>query len=125
MKFLLASFLLLIAVGTRANACSCAGTRLPCEAYWMASDVFVGTVSFSTTTKIKEGDFEATQRLVRFHVDRKLRGADATDVEVVTGLGSGDCGFGFRLGGQYLVYAYRNKENVLSTSICSRTRPKA
>lgn len=122
MKFLLASFLFLIAFGTQANACQCAGTQPPCEAYWNASAVFVGTVTFSTTTKIKESDFESTRRLVRFHVDRQLRGVDASDVEVLTGLGEADCGYGFRLGGQYLVYAYGNNEKMLSTSICSRTR---
>lgn len=122
MKCLLASLLFLIAVGTQANACQCAGPQPPCEAYWNASAVFVGTVTLSTTTKIKESGFESTRRLVRFHVERQLRGVDASDVEVLTGLGGSDCGYGFLLGGQYLVYAFRNNEEMLSTSICSRTR---
>jgi hypothetical protein len=42
---------------------------------------------------------------------------------VFTGLGDADCGYGFRLGGQYLVYAYRQKDGSLYTGICSRTRP--
>ena len=123
MKALLAALLVLIAFATHANACSCAGTRQPCEAYWNASAVFVGTVSFKTTTQIKDGDFEFTKQLVRFHVDRRLRGIDANEVEVVTGMGDGDCGNSFRLGGQYLVYAYRTEGKMLSTSICTRTRP--
>jgi 5-hydroxyisourate hydrolase-like protein (transthyretin family) len=45
---------------------------------------------------------------------------------VVTGLGGGDCGYGFKQGGQYLVYAHRNdKDKRLYTGICSRTRPLA
>src|SRR5688572_21314275 len=40
----------------------------------------------------------------------------------MTGLGDADCGYGFRLGGQYLVYAYQNNDKKLQTSICTRTR---
>jgi 5-hydroxyisourate hydrolase-like protein (transthyretin family) len=122
MKFLLVSSLFLIALATPANGCSCAGRRLPCEAYWDASAVFVGTVTFSTTTKVKESGLEFNRRLVRFHVDRQFSGVEDTDVEVLTGFGDADCGYNFRLGGQYLVYAYRNDEKILSTSICTRTR---
>ncbi|HET8669792.1 MAG TPA: hypothetical protein VFM05_03935 [Candidatus Saccharimonadales bacterium] len=123
MKLFLACALLLCAFATQAVACSCAGTRPPCEAYWDADAVFVGTVAFSTTTKIKEAGFESTKRLIRFHVDRSLRNVEAAEVEVLTGLGDADCGYGFRLGGQYLVYAYSYGEKILSTSICTRTRP--
>ncbi len=122
MKVLLGSCIFLITFAIQANACSCAGSPPPCEAYWDASAVFVGTVIFSTTTKIKLGDFEVTNRLVRFHVDRHLRGVKGSEVEVLTGMGGADCGYGFRLGGQYLVYAYRNEGKVLSTGICTRTR---
>ena len=34
-----------------------------------------------------------------------------------------NCGYGFQLGGQYVVYAYRDNDNRFVTSICSRTRP--
>ena len=119
---LLASTLFLIAFATPAVACSCAGTRPPCQSYWDASAVFAGTVTFSTTTKVKNGGYESTKRLVRFHVDRQLRNMDATEVEVVTGFGDADCGYGFRLGGQYLVYAYQTNDQKLETNICTRTR---
>jgi len=88
-----------------------------------ASAIFVGTVTFSTTTTIKEADYEYTQRKVRFHIDRPIRNVKATDVDVQTGWGDADCGYGFRLGGQYLVYAYTDKNKTLHTSICTRTRP--
>ena len=123
MKLLVASTLLLFACANQAVACSCAGPQRPCEAYGDAAAVFVGTVNFSTTTKIKEGEYEFTKRKVRFHIDRALRNVEATDVEVLTGLGDPDCGYGFRLGGQYLVYAYSDNNKTLHTSICSRTRP--
>jgi hypothetical protein len=47
---------------------------------------------------------------------------ETSEVEVTTGLGDADCGYRFRVGGQYLVYAYRNDKKMLSTSICTRTR---
>ena len=123
MKFLLASAFCLLAFTTQAVACQCAGTQRPCEAYGDASAIFVGTVTFSTTTTVKGADYEFEQRLVRLHVDRSLKNVTASDVEVMTGLGDSDCGYGFRLGGQYLVYAYADDKKVLSTSICTRTRP--
>ena len=122
MKFLLGSAFFLFAFATQAVACSCAGPQQPCEAYGDASAVFVGTVTFTTTTKVKETDFEFTKRLVRLHVDRPLRNVDTSDLEVMTGWGDADCGFPFRLGGQYLVYAYGGNGKTLQTSICTRTR---
>jgi hypothetical protein len=123
MKKLVFLIFLLFAFPVEGNACSCAGTRVPCEAYWNASAVFLGTVSYSRTTTTKVGDFDSRQRVFRFNIDRAFRGVEGGEVEIVTGLGGGDCGYGFQLGGQYLVYAYRNDSNILSTGICSRTRP--
>lgn len=121
MKFLLAFALIAVAFAAETNACTCAGPGQPCEAYGDAAAIFVGTVTFGSSIKVKEGDFEFTQRLVRLHVDRPLKNVQTSDIEVVTGLGDSDCGFGFRLGGQYLVYAYSH-QGRLGTSICTRTR---
>ena len=123
MKLLLACALLLSALASQAMACSCAGARRPCEAYGDAAAVFVGTVTFSTSAKINEGEYESTKRKIRFHIDRPIKNVETTDVEVMTGWGDADCGYGFRLGGQYLVYAYRYDDKALETSICTRTRP--
>lgn len=96
---------------------------MPCEAYWNSSAVFLGTVNNSTTTTVKQGEFNDARRVFRFTVDTAFRGVAGREVEVVTGFGDADCGYGFQLGRQYLVYAHRNDAKVLSTSICSRTRP--
>jgi len=77
MNFLLGSVLFLFAFATQAVACDCAGPQRPCEAYGDAAAVFVGTVTFSTTTKVKEAGSEFTKRLVHLHVDRRLRNVDA------------------------------------------------
>lgn len=44
------------------------------------------------------------------------------DVDVITGFNGADCGFPFRQGEDYLIYAYRDQKGRLATSICSRTR---
>ena len=121
MKLLLASVLMLFAFAAQAVACSCMGPQKPCEAYGDASAIFVGTVSFKGSTTVKEYGSEFERRLVRLHVDRAIKGVEASDLDIETGLGDADCGFNFRLGGQYLVYAYGDKKR-LQTSICSRTR---
>ena len=121
-KLLLLTFLLFL-FADEGNACSCAGTQLPCEAYWNASDVFLGTVTYTTTSTAKQGEYEFLSRVFRFTIEKAFRGVEAKEVEVLTGSGGGDCGYGFQLGGQYLVYAHRDNTNRLVTSICSRTRP--
>jgi len=46
-----------------------------------------------------------------------------TEVEIVTGLGGGDCGYAFQSGVDYFVYARKDGRGRLTTNICSRTRP--
>ena len=109
--------------GVDARACSCAGENAPCEEYWEATAVFIGTVVEGKLVTVKEGDYEHQTRAVRISIDEAFRGVEGAEVEVLTGLGGGDCGFGFRRSQQYLVYAYRDKDDQkLYTSICSRTR---
>lgn len=108
----------------RALACSCAGTKVPCQAYGEASAVFVGTVIDSRIVTVKRGNYDNQQRVVRLAIDSPFRGVEGAEVEVQTGLGGGDCGFGFVHTRQYLVYAYEH-EGKLSTGICTRTRPIA
>jgi 5-hydroxyisourate hydrolase-like protein (transthyretin family) len=119
--FLFLAFLLPLGA-TKIFACSCAGRALPCQDYWNASAVFIGTVSSSTTASYKINEREFEGRLIHFAVDRAFRDVEGAEVEVTTGLGGGDCGYNFRVGGQYLVYAYRNANNKLATGICNRTR---
>ncbi len=105
-----------------ANACSCAfGGDAVCQEYWKASAVFVGTVIDSKLVKTKRGDYEHHDRLVRLSVDEAFRGVEPGQIEVLTGLGEADCGFGFRQAQQYLVYAIEF-EGKLVTNICMRTK---
>lgn len=124
MKALALLVLGLALLASDANACSCGGGGAPCQEYWEASSVFVGTVSYSSRVTVDDGtDPKRQQRLVRLTIDQAFRGIDGSETEVLTGLGDADCGYGFKLGGQYLVYADRSKDNRLYTGTCSRTRP--
>jgi len=66
-------------------------------------------------------------RHVRLQLGEVLSGVvrSQKEIEIVTGLGGGDCGYDFQIGADYVVYAYKNTEGRLETSICSRTRPLA
>ena len=122
MKLLVSLAFLLMVLSTDVNACSCAAGGQPCHDYWKAAAVFTGTVIYSSTIASKRGEYDVPQRIIRFNIDQRFRGVKGKEVEVRTGLGESDCGYNFRLGGQYLVYAY-GEADKLATGICSRTRP--
>lgn len=113
-------FLIMLAWPAVVDACSCAWPGRPCAAYADTHLIFSGRVTDISTVKL-EGDYE--QRLVRFELIELFKGTVKGALEVVTGRGGGDCGYSFRRGGEYLVYAHRwEKLNRLYTGICSRTR---
>lgn len=121
---LIFAFLIIGLSAVDARACTCAGSSAPCEEYWEASVVFIGTVIEGRSVTVKNGEFEHQMNAVRISIDEAFRGAEGAELEVITGLGGGDCGFGFRRSQQYLVYAYRDKDDQkLYTGICTRTRP--
>ena len=106
-----------------ARACSCAGESAPCQEYWEVTAVFIGTVIEGHLVTVKESGYEHQMNAVRLSIDEAFRGIEGAEVEVLTGLGGGDCGFAFRRAQQFLVYAYRDKDDQkLYTNICTRTR---
>ena len=107
-----------------ALACSCMMSGPPCQEYWRADVVFAGLVDEIANTPVRQTDEDAWRTLtVRFSVESAFRGLEGSRIEVRTGMGGGDCGYGFKKGVRYLVYAHRTKEGHLHASICSRTRP--
>jgi len=123
-KYTLLTLFTVLSLGTaRVLACECAGNRPVCQEYWDVSAIFVGTVINSRTVTVKEGTYPEQMRAVRISLDEIFRGVEGSEVEVLTGFGGGDCGFGFRQAQQYLVYAYRSEsDGKLYTSICTRTK---
>jgi hypothetical protein len=66
-------------------------------------------------------------RTIRIRIGEVLSGVEPgqQEIEILTGLGGGDCGYPFQTGAEYVVYAYKNPDGRLETGICSRTRPLA
>lgn len=110
---------------TPADACTCSLSGPPCQNYFQVDAVFVGTVKTISEVEAPPDPMPFRRRLVTFTVERALRGLEGTSVGVTTGMGGGDCGYAFKAGERYLVYAYKAQDGQLHTGICSRTRPTA
>lgn len=111
-------------------SCSCAEGIPPCQAYWQATAVFAGTVTQVSSLPYERTTGEqivpSSQTLVHFTVQKAYKGVSAQELEVTTGRGSSDCGYPFRRGEQYLVYAMPDAQTkTLATSICTLTKPWA
>ena len=108
-----------------ALACSCMMSGPPCQATWTADSVFAGTVvSIAPIDHVSLGA-PYQSRLVTFSVETGFVNAAPGPLEIVTGTGGGDCGYEFKVGVKYLVYASKGGSSVLTAGICSRTRPLA
>ena len=98
----------------------------PCQAAWQADAVFAANV-VSIDAPVDEGAKDGMRwpmRRVRVKVTEGFRNTPAAEVDVLTGMGGGDCGYNFAVGGDYLIYAYRRPaDGRLTAGICSRTRP--
>ena len=105
--------------------CSCVGPRDVPGALALAEAVFTGTVvavgDTTVGTRAEYGPFP--RRRVILRVDRAWKGVESATIVVLTGLGGGDCGFHFRRGEAYLVYADGATGEPLVTGICGRTAP--
>lgn len=108
-----------------AAACSCIGdfrSDQPCESYW-GSTVFAGrAVAVEEFPAGPEQQAWESHKVFRFDVLEGFAGVDGPTIEIRTGMGGGDCGFEFRLGQSYFVYAWHGEhDTVLRTSLCSAT----
>ena len=123
----LASLLVTLVSAARAEACSCMMPGPPCQEFGEASAVFVGKVTGVVSKPLKSSDGgeepDWATRTFKFAVTEAFSGVEGKAVDVSTGLGGGDCGYTFKKGTSYLVYAIRSEDGTLSTGICSRTRP--
>jgi ankyrin repeat protein len=120
---------------SRAESCSCGPPLSVLEARDEAKAVFLGVVvSMSKPVLGSDGDFGPL--VFRFRVSRAWKGVRREVVDVRTaGIGTA-CGYFFKIGEEYLVYAYeatreglaatgavtgRSDDLALWTSMCSRT----
>lgn len=142
------AFLLLLCLSKYAAACTCVDSPSPCTSFQTTPVVFVGFVKSIDEETTEIDRFGKTEKVrtaltARFVVEEGLKGISNREVEVSTGGGGGDCGYHFKVGERYLVYAYgsarealgssvsrtvigggspSNKSGGLTTSICSRTQ---
>jgi Carboxypeptidase regulatory-like domain len=116
--------LTLLSFSDTAFACTCVKAPTPCQAYEQAGAVFIGIPKEVSRNESKDntGNSGRASRIFRFSVDQAFRGVNNSQVSVITGQGAGDCGYDFKIGEQYLVYAFQDSQKMLSTSICSRTK---
>ena len=116
---ILISIVVIAFTADTALGCTCAPPQSPAQELKRATAVFSGKL-----VKIKKhnkaADIFATVEAV-FKVKRVWKGVEQETVSVFTSSISSACGYGFKKGITYLVYAYGNEEGKLSTSICSRT----
>ena len=104
-----------------ARACTCLETAPACEVLWKSALVFSGQVLDVTPVPNQHGPQFFPERRVRFRIEKMWRGDAAAEVYVMTGAGSGDCGYDFKPGESYLVYTYW-RAGVPWTGTCGRTR---
>jgi Carboxypeptidase regulatory-like domain/Tissue inhibitor of metalloproteinase len=124
-RYVLFAIVAVLASVYETHACSCASSGPPCQSFWQADAVFSATVVSKSVTTIDGGiDLKRKEQqvAVKLLVEDVFRGGlGGNDIEVITGMGGGDCGYNFEKGKKYLVYAYEH-QNKLHASICSRTR---
>lgn len=102
-----------------ASACSCLPERSVEEEFQEVDLVFLGTVLELT----RGSEATVPQVAVRFEVIRGFKGVRESRLTVVTPRDEAACGFPFREGKTYLVYAHRRETGPPTTTLCSRTRP--
>lgn len=122
---LLFVFGLTLFVSSDAFACSCMSPGSPCEAFGKASAVFVGR-AVSAADQHESEDEKGNKtiwlgRNIHFAVEKAYSGGIGKEVDIRSGPGGSGCGYFFELGEIYVVYAYGNSKDGLSTSICTRT----
>jgi|SRR5690606_6646742 len=116
-------------------SCTCEGEESVKEAIQNSDVVFLGKVLSKNIIEIKDENLPTNYSLKKAKyvllITKIYKGVVINDsLSIITGLGSGDCGFEFEVGLDYIVYSkYSNKyfergievDEFLSTDICSRT----
>jgi len=116
---------LLLVFGTYSKACSCAGFGPACvEAVSpQVSAVFLGTVvAVGPSARTPQSNVFGDMLDVTLSVQESYKGASSKQIVVTTASSESACGFPFKKGEQYVVYA-SEYERKLFTSICQRTLP--
>ncbi len=144
----LITIIIILTYGNCLIACSCWGESSVKQAIKNSDAVITGTILSketvvvidSTIIKLFKDDtlshdlFKVYTAKYRFEVESIYKGKFSTDtLTIYTGVGGGDCGNRFAIGGKYIIYGNKNtyfqfvgsptkEKDVLWTNICTRTR---
>ena len=128
---LLALFFVLVMTGSSwpAHACSCNVSGPACQAYWKTDAVFDATVVSITLLSPAEPrrggqlPFAVMDKVVKLEVRQSWKGVETGPLEITTSGEGGSCGYPFKVGGRYLIFAFQGRiDGRLQASICSRTQ---
>jgi hypothetical protein len=122
MQFIACTFLLFGIAVSPAASCSCMRIGPACESALKADAVFIGKVYWSWWAPTWGDGVRLDFRHVKIKILERFVGDYSGWVTLETGMGGGDCGFSFSWGENYLIYAYKDRDGSLQTSICSRTK---
>jgi hypothetical protein len=125
----LACLLLLAAPPTPADACSCVEIGPPCWQFWNADAVFSGRVTrmepFETSLEIGTGKerFSVPRPGIRvtLSVIEAFRGVVDRTIVIYSAQDEGGCGYPFRVGSSYFIYARLDQQSRRWADTCSRT----
>lgn len=104
------------------KACSCAELPSVGDEFARSEAVFSGKV---IDVKESRGLKGSSSKSVLFEVTNTWKGVHKSQMIISTGLSSGDCGFDFSEGQEYLVYAHKSTmygSKSLVTTTCDRTK---
>ncbi|MCH2225628.1 MAG: hypothetical protein MK066_12730 [Crocinitomicaceae bacterium] len=113
-------FLLFVGLFISVNslACDCIPQPEMSLEFHRTRTVFVGRV-----TNIKpDSDSKGALLVVTFEVSDNLKSSKKSTIKIKTSASGKSCGYEFRLGQRYLVYANMARPGLM-TSVCSRTTP--
>jgi hypothetical protein len=110
-----------------ADACTCMSSGPACQAFWTTDVVFDGTVTTIEPTSRQETfsgrTFPVSEFVVTLQVRQGWKGVEGETVQVTTSGSGASCGFDFKMGGRYLVFASRGgSDSRPRVSLCSFTR---
>ncbi|MCC9019919.1 hypothetical protein [Flavobacterium lipolyticum] len=117
-------------------ACSCIGKSMINSEIKKTDVLFLGKVLskkiFSMKIEYLPEEFYPKKIEYKVLVTKKYKGNIITDtLKIVTGIGSGDCGFNFLIDHSYIIYGMYSEKRLesrekvnefIETDICTRTR---
>jgi 5-hydroxyisourate hydrolase-like protein (transthyretin family) len=129
--FAFSAVLIACLTAVNVHACSCLEGPSPCATFTGTPVVFVGKVINIEESKRqiqRFGKMEEirTSLLAHFEIERAYKGIpeNQVNINVGTGGGGGDCGYDFKSGERYIVFASQGSDGrAVYTGICSRTQP--